>query len=443
MPPRRHPSAPQVQARPYSQRGLASLTVVMLLFFVVALAAAYSSRSMIFEQRTTTNQLRSTLAFEAAQGGLEWAIALLNAGRIDASCGATADNSQDTFRQRYLAINGSTGVVTALTIGGGGTLMPSCVIEDGVQRCSCPANGAPSLATVSTTSTAPAFRVRFVNVASKPWTTQIEVNGCTRLDDTCLNFPAAAVEQEGRATITALVTLRSSMSTIPGAAVTSRGDVGGELIAYNTDASVNGITAQSGGDITIDESRLRSLAGTPGLQSRYRNDTSFASAALPGSPKPIGERFFASFFGMWPDTYREQPAVVVLSCGGACNDGHLRTAIANNPGRLIWVPGNLSIDGASDIGATVDPVMIVLTGSELRFNAPATINGIVYVNRNSSNTPPDFELHGTGQIRGALISEHTLDAEDDSTIVYDKTIANILRISRGSFVMVPGSWKDF
>lgn len=423
--------------------GVASLTVVMLLFFVTALAAAYASRSMIFEQRTTTNQLRSTLALEAAQGGLEWAIALLNAGRIDPSCVASTDPGQNAFRQRYLSINPSTGAVTALTGTGGMTLTPSCVIEDGVPRCVCPADGAPSMSTTSSASTAPAFRLRFVNVVSKPWTTQIEVNGCTRLDNTCLNFPSSPVEQEGRATVTALVTLRSAMSTIPGAAVTSRGAVNGELIAHNTDASVNGITVQSGGDVVVDESRLRSLAGTPGNQSRYRNDASFASTALPGDPKPIGDRFFASFFGMWPNMYLDQPGVVVLGCGGSCNDGHVRTAIANNPGRMIWVPGSLSIDGAGDIGSASDPTMLVIAGTGVRFNAPATIFGVVYANRDSSNAPAAFELRGTGQIRGALVSEHALDAEDDTNIVFDKAIANALRITRGSFVLVPGSWKDF
>jgi hypothetical protein len=49
-----------------SEQGVATLTVVMVLFFIMALVAAYSSRNMVFEQRTATNQLRSTQALEAA-----------------------------------------------------------------------------------------------------------------------------------------------------------------------------------------------------------------------------------------------------------------------------------------------------------------------------------------------------------------------------------------
>ena len=47
------------------QRGVATLAVVMVLFFIIALTAAYTSRNMIFEQKTSANQYRSTLAFEA------------------------------------------------------------------------------------------------------------------------------------------------------------------------------------------------------------------------------------------------------------------------------------------------------------------------------------------------------------------------------------------
>lgn len=425
------------------QLGVTSLTVVMLLFFVMALAAAYAGRSMVFEQRTSTNQVRSGQAIEAAQAGLEWAIAMLNSGRITDACNASTSNTDGSFRQRYLEVNSTTAMVTARLRSDGTALLPSCVANGVGWNCSCPADGAPTLSVGSSPGVTPAFRVRFTTFAARPWTTQIEVNGCTRLDNACLNFPASAVGQEGRATITALVTLRTGLSTIPGAAVTSRGEVNGDIIVYNTDASVNGITVQSGGDVNVDESRLRSLPGTPGRQSRFANDASFASAALPGSPKSIGERFFASFFGMWPSTYREQPSVVTMDCSAGCNDAALRTVIANNPARIVWISGDLSVDTSADIGSASEPVMLVFTTGSLTFTAAANIYGVVYVGQSTLPSPPDFELRGPGTIRGALLSEHELDVDDDTTVVYNKAINTAIRFTRGSFVMVPGSWKDF
>ena len=69
----RRPSPAHPRGR--TQRGAASLVVVMVLFFIITLVAAYTSRNLLFEQRTSANQYRSTLAFETAEAGIEWALA--------------------------------------------------------------------------------------------------------------------------------------------------------------------------------------------------------------------------------------------------------------------------------------------------------------------------------------------------------------------------------
>ncbi|MBK7062119.1 MAG: pilus assembly PilX N-terminal domain-containing protein [Rubrivivax sp.] len=94
------------------QGGAATLIVVMVLFFIMSMVAAYTSRNLIFEQRTSANQLRSTQAAEAAEAGLQWALGLLNAGRINANCVPSTNLADTTFRQRYLYIDGSNGHVT-------------------------------------------------------------------------------------------------------------------------------------------------------------------------------------------------------------------------------------------------------------------------------------------------------------------------------------------
>ncbi|MBL0296207.1 MAG: pilus assembly PilX N-terminal domain-containing protein [Betaproteobacteria bacterium] len=91
------------------QGGVASLTVVMVLFFILSLVAAYTSRNLIFEQRTAGNLHRSTQAFEAAEAGVEWALTMLNSGRIDATCAASTNVANDSFRQRYLTIDAASG----------------------------------------------------------------------------------------------------------------------------------------------------------------------------------------------------------------------------------------------------------------------------------------------------------------------------------------------
>ncbi len=67
-------------------RGVAALTVVMVLFFVMALVAAYTNRNLVFEQRISANSYRATRALEAADAGVEWTLAMLNGGRATANC---------------------------------------------------------------------------------------------------------------------------------------------------------------------------------------------------------------------------------------------------------------------------------------------------------------------------------------------------------------------
>lgn len=108
MPGMRPTRTPYVGRR---QRGVTTLIIVSVLFFILALVAAYTNRNMIFEQRTAGNQFRSTLAFEAVEAGVEWTLSMLNNGRIDDDCLSSGDAAQLSFRQRYLNMSADTGLV--------------------------------------------------------------------------------------------------------------------------------------------------------------------------------------------------------------------------------------------------------------------------------------------------------------------------------------------
>ena len=68
------------------QRGLATLATVLALLALAAWSTAFAQRAILHELRATASHLRAAEAFEAAQGGLEWALALLQAGPLDAAC---------------------------------------------------------------------------------------------------------------------------------------------------------------------------------------------------------------------------------------------------------------------------------------------------------------------------------------------------------------------
>ncbi len=415
------------------QRGIAALVVVLVLFFIVALVAAYTSRNLIFEQRTAANQYRSTAAIEAAEAGLEWALAMLNHGRIDAACETSSSTTDTSFRERYLSIDPSTGSIGVRKTSTNADLLPSCVFDGTGRTCSCPSDGASTLVAPTDSAVHPAFRVRFKPLAgtpSQPGLVQVEAVACTRLDDTCLAFPGTlgavqGVGDEGRAYVTALVGLTGGASSPPAAALTALGRV-----ALAGGAIYGDVAVQAGGTVSPDPSMtLARSPGSPGSPAVLANQATLSTLS--------SERFFAAHFNLWSNTFREQPATVALDCATTtCDSDTLRNLISLNPGRPIWVDGNLAIDTAGDIGSAAAPVLLVVTGSVSVTAADAPIHGLLYVQT------ADWPDAGLLQVQGAAAVEGDLDAGTPQ-IVHDAALINRLRVSSGSFVRVPGSWRDF
>lgn len=414
------------------QRGAATLIVVMVLFFIMSLVAAYAGRNLLFEQRTSVNQYRSTQALEAAQAGLEWALTRLNASRVDAACVPTADVGQNTFRDRYLAFNAATGVYTARLQPNNQPLLPSCVRNAaGNLVCDCPAAAAPVVAAPAGTGSFPAFRVQFTNLG-QPGVIQARVVGCTRYDENCLN-PALGSPQsgDGRAVVVATFGMKPALPTPPAAAVTAGGNVnlgGAALRAVYADSGGSGLAIHARGAVNMAGLIVQGSAGTPASQLVLDNDLGLQASA---------DRRFVDQFGMWRQTWREHPAVIRLTCPADCTAANLQALASAQPGRPLWLQGNASIDVALDIGTAADPVLLVVDG-DLDFTvAPIRIYGVVY------NQSADWTTVGSALIQGALVAEGNLVGAGTPDVVYDRAIVERIRQTYGSFVMVPGSWRDF
>lgn len=450
-----------------TQRGAASLIVVMVLFFIMSLVAAYTSRNLIFEQRTSVNQYRATQAHEAAEAGLEWAIAQINAGRITDSClEAGATNANTSFRQRYLAINTNpptdpaSGRITVLTqtpVAGNppAPRRAGCVWNGTGWVCSCPSDGNPVLAAPVGTGIFPAFWVSFSTAdVSRPGVVQIVSNGCTRVDTACLSSSTNTSNVEGRALVTALVALKGAIATPPVAALTVFGQVDragaiNPLLVYNTDVDRGGLTIQASSTVSTANVTLGSVPGTPGSASFISDDIPMSRLLLAWPPHPAlagripADRAFASTFGLWPDTSRLQPSAVRLTCpAGGCRAA-LASAVALNPDRVIWIDGDLTLESAGDVGSlpnpadtsVAGPAVIVATGNLIVPAAGVRVFGLIYT-RSGGWT-------GGGEIHGAAITEGNLAATAAQTVVFNGGVLDTLRLRAGSFVRVPGGWRDF
>ncbi|MBP6251665.1 MAG: fimbrial assembly protein [Rubrivivax sp.] len=433
-------------ALPTRQRGVATLAIVSILFFIVALVAAYTNRNLIFEQRTSGNQWRATLAFEAAEGGVEWVLSQLNSGRIGDTCLPTDDVVAPSFRQRYLNTAAATGVITAVP-----NLSFSCVSDGaGGWTCSCPAAGNPAPAAPAGTGVYPAFRARFNTVAgTRAGVVDLEVNGCTRLDDQCLQFPALAVGNEGRATVRLMLALRNGLAAAPIAAVTARGNIlyAGSLGAYNPQPVDGGFAILAGGAVDEDPAdpghvlRVGSAPGTP-----LDVATVVVQGDLPLQAVPDGRRMFAATFAVWPEDFHDQPGAVVLDCSAGCNGDDIRGTIALNPGRVLWAEGDVTLDGGAGIGSAAAPVVIIVAGD---VSIETDVFGLVYLQQPVPLEEDVTEAGalrlatGNGTLTGALVVEGSLGGATDFSVVRDRAVLEAAQRTVGSFVRVPMSWRDF
>lgn len=450
-------------ARLQSQRGAAALIVVMVLFFIISMVAAYTSRNLIFEQRTSANQYRSSQAFEAADAGIEWGLAQLNAGRMSDSCTASTDEASGadpSFRARYLTVDGTNGNVTPRAPTGAGSVQPSCVLDTSSAlaanwkwSCRCPRSdtSTPPLATPTAAGPAPAFVLRMRDTL-RPDLFELQSASCTRLDPSCLGFGAVGASGDGVAQISVLVALRSGLNRLPAAALTVAGALtpaGGSafLRVTNTDVTSNGLTLDLGPDLDATALsnlltsgvRLTGLPGIPARQTLFKHDTALNPAAATGFSTQ--DRQFSNYFGITPTTYFQQPALVVIDCSSACSASQINQAMVRHPGQAIRLSGTglLTLDAA--VGTAATPALLITDG-DVSIADGVTFTGLLYGRKVAWTLTVD----GISTVQGAVIAEGALTlsgASGEMAITYNLGVLNTLRLSYGSFVRVPGSWKDF
>jgi hypothetical protein len=416
---------------PRPQRGIATLLVVMALFFLVSMVAAYTSRNLIFEQRTSANQYRGTQAFETAEGGVEWALALLNGSRVDASCITSADPSRDTFRSRYLVFNLSLGTISPrlwISPGAPVRLAAACTRTAAGWQCSCPSNGPPALAAADG-SVQPAFRMQIEGTPT-PGVIRVDVIACTAPNENCLR-EARGDATEAVARLIVTMVMLPAMASTPAAALTVRGDIALQTpaIAINDDAGTNGLAVHASGNVPAGMITSLSMPGSPGAGVIADDDTAM------GNTPP--ERFFASFFGLSRAAFARQPAVTTFTCGGGCGDS-LRAHVRANPGRPVWVADNLIIDSAGDIGTPDNPVLLVVNGQASWATSGINVHGVVYAQGASASNGSS-----SNWVQGALISESAINAPTLPGTRYDATIIQRIRQQQGSVIRLPGGWRDF
>ncbi len=428
--------APLVAALPHSpthrvQHGIAALSVTVLLLFAMLLVVAVTNRNVVVEMRASASQYRSTQAFEAAEAGLEWALAKLN---DDATLGddclpSTAAGAR-SFRDRVLVDDDALPGFRPATWDDAGTArvqQVACLRAESGWSCSCPSGGAPTLPATATMTVAPAFVVAFAPGA-KPGIVVASAVGCTQAGASCLD--SASSGHDATARLEVAFGLVPGLRSAPAAALTVRGNLDAGTAALglqNRDARSGGMAVHAGGRIAGSALRLAAPPGSPLDGSLVSGDTQLAGLAV--------DRLFARWFAMDKAAWSAQPAVRHLTCLGDCTADLLSAIAAGH--RLIAVAGDLGVHGPVVLGSAQRPVVLVVDGAA-RLTGNVSLNGLVYAGAIEWQ-----DASAGAAIDGAAISEHDYIGNADADIVRDPIVLERLRSGTGTFARVSGSWKDF
>lgn len=425
------------------QRGAAALAVSMVLLFVMTLVAFFVNRGLLFEQKTSANQYRSTRAFEAAEAGLEWATAMLNEARtVDAAC-VPAAGQPASFRDLYVPAVGAASDLTPAA-----NARPGCRVSGGALSCSCPAPGtAPNLGG----STEPSFTVEFTDEPTDVHAVRVSAYGCINQAGACV--PGATDGGDATAVVRATLKLRPVLRAAPAAALTAGGwaQVCGSFNIANQYAPANGYLVDAGGQIQIGTATYQSgalpagaptcgggggqtlstIPGTPLASVMVAGDTSLSSIA------GDSDSMFAAFFGTTLAQFQSAPSTRVISGGNASSRADQVLTDYALGYRSFWIDGDVQFNGSAALGSAADPVTLA-SSSAMSFTGNYDIYGVIYsdsANWNDLGT-------GTSDVHGAVISRMNYRNNGNGSIVYDPAVLGRVR-DRGVLVRVPGSWHDF
>lgn len=434
-------------------RGVAALSVVMVLFFVMALVAAYTNRNLLFEQRISANGYRATRALEAADAGVEWTLAMLNGGRITANCTRPAPGDAGIagltdFRSRYLV------PATSETFGEGAFNLPwgqvlanrtypACIIVDGNLRCVCPALGeAAANIGAPGDGVGSAFRITFSlfnNDTARGGAIPFVTRGCANPGSGNTACYAQTDAVPGVDSATALMTtvgLVRALPVAPKAALTVGTTVNtaaspANLLVSNGDFA-SGVTVHAGTNVYASaspNSRFESAAGA-GNDGRINSDAALEALSAQGA-----EAWFRAQFVLDRGSYQRQPAAVRIDCAAGCNGAAIAAAVLMNPRNPIWAEGNVNLDAAGALGSAADPVMLIVNGN-LTVSADVQATGFVHADQINWTAP-------AATWDGALVSRTSFDASSVATLRYNKAALDVIRLRYGSFVRVPGGSNLF
>ena len=156
-----------------------------------------------------------------------------------------------------------------------------------------------------------------------------------------------------------------------------------------------------------------------------------ALTVRPASVDPAS--FFVAHFGLSKAAWSRQPMARTLDCQGDC--GAALAALASEGTTLDALPGDLLLRGPLSLGTPQRP-MLIAAGGTVQLQGAVTLHGVLYGSGITWAAP-------AATVNGALISEGPAGGDTSLLLTRDADVLEALRTRQGSFVRLPGSWRDF
>ncbi|MCW8918655.1 MAG: PilX N-terminal domain-containing pilus assembly protein [Gammaproteobacteria bacterium] len=407
-----------VDALQFRQRGAASLLISLVLLAVITLVSLNTSRTVLVEQKVAANVYRSNMAFEAAEAGMELALAYIGGGRDRDSDGILPADVSTPDADEFLfdADNDGTNDSNTFTL----------------------ANGASVTVTLEDLSTSDTVATEIVSTGLS------DDNMATR-------------------TITQVVALVNPLPNVPENPLLTRGTaiISGSADVYNAEGHS---TIWSGGAVDLGSSAtINTFIANP-ADAGYPNclgDASTPCVTVGSSDSGIAgldvieqdsslanlteDEFFENFFGMPPTEYRN--SMVTMDLDPATDDVSAEVHLSTNP-EVIWVDGDVTLSAGTIVGCGIDPPgndhctgaqispVIMIVNGTLTMQGNADFYGMLYVMGGTSG-------HGNPYSVGSIVvAGEPSNLTGSFEIHYNSDV--LRRTSEGGRpASSGGSWRDF
>jgi PilX N-terminal len=340
-----------------TQHGFGNVAVGLVLLFASSLITLYAAKSAIIETKVASNDYQAKLAFEAAEAGVEFGHAYLEANRdlilIDADSDGFINQYTSTSTQNVTLTNNTTYTISYTNIN---------------------ANDFSSvrISAIGTSPDGTITRTVTQEYANRPYT---------------LNMPAASLIAKGNVALS------------------------GNLDIENT---INDTTIWSGGATSFTGSASTTISTGTGSD---RNSTGADVIQNDGTLASLSsDQFFENFFSSTKTEARKSANILYQNSVSTNYADSLDGVV----GKVIWIDqtsGEAQINSNVTIGSPEQPVLLIVNG-DFHLNGNMTLYGSIYVADNWDNSGGGTAtVHGSAIIEGDFSGQGTPNIVYNPTIL--------------------------